>query len=121
MKRDSLILAMKDRFYPITKAIYVLYLEQGNGEFVASALGIISMLILAACILSASAILGKKMGEFAENIRLDPAVNSFPLSFHLYQPSPVQFLQVVGDSRWRNIHSFSQLSHTIASCVIGTA
>lgn len=60
---DSLILAMKDRFYPITKAIYQLYLEQGNGELVASALGMISMLILAGCILGASVILGKKMGE----------------------------------------------------------
>lgn len=60
---DSMILAMKDRFYPLTKAIYSLYLEQGSGEFVASALGMISMVILAACILGASAILGKKMGE----------------------------------------------------------
>lgn len=60
---DSLILAMKDQFYPLTKAIYSLYLEQGSGEFVASSLGIIAMIILAACIISASAILGKKMGE----------------------------------------------------------
>jgi len=60
---DSLILAMKDRFYPITKAIYVLYLEQGSGEFVASALGMIAMIILTVSILGASAILGKKMGE----------------------------------------------------------
>lgn len=60
---DSLILAMKEQFYPITKAIYVLFLEQGSGEFIASALGIISMLILTACILGASLILGKKMGE----------------------------------------------------------
>ena len=60
---DSLILAMKDQFYPLTKAIYALYLEQGSGEYIASALGIIAMLILAACIITASAILGKKMGE----------------------------------------------------------
>jgi iron(III) transport system permease protein len=60
---DSLILAMKDRFYPITKAIYALFLEQGSGEFVASALGMIAMGILILCILGASAILGKKMGE----------------------------------------------------------
>lgn len=60
---DSLILAMKDQYYPLTKAIYALYLEQGSGEFVASALGVIAMVILAACILAASAILGKKMGE----------------------------------------------------------
>jgi iron(III) transport system permease protein len=60
---DSLILAMKERFYPLTKAIYVLFLEQGTGELVASALGIIGMIILAACIMGASALLGKKMGE----------------------------------------------------------
>lgn len=60
---DSLILAMKDRFYPITKAIYALFLEQGSGEFVASALGLIGMAILTACILGASLVLGKKMGE----------------------------------------------------------
>ncbi len=60
---DSLILAMKDQFYPLTKVIYVLFLEQGRGEFVSSALGIIGMLILTVCILSASLILGKKMGE----------------------------------------------------------
>ena len=60
---DSMILAMKDRFYPITKVIYALYLEQGNGEFVASALGMIAMVILTACIMGASLVLGKKMGE----------------------------------------------------------
>ena len=60
---DSLILAMKDQFYPLTKAIYAIYQEQGSGEFVASALGVISMAIMAVCILSSSLILGKKMGE----------------------------------------------------------
>ena len=60
---DSLILAMKDRFYPLTKAIYALFLEQGSGEFVASALGVIGIVILASCIMGASMILGKKMGE----------------------------------------------------------
>lgn len=60
---DSLILAMKDAYYPLTKAIYTLFLEQGSGEFVASALGIVGMLILTLCILGASVILGKKMGE----------------------------------------------------------
>ena len=60
---DSLILAMKDNYYPLTKAIYALFLEQGSGEFVASALGIIGMAILTSCIMGASLILGKKMGE----------------------------------------------------------
>jgi iron(III) transport system permease protein len=60
---DSLILAMKEKFYPLTKAIYVLFLEQGSGELLASALGVIGMAILAACIMGASMLLGKKMGE----------------------------------------------------------
>jgi iron(III) transport system permease protein len=60
---DSLILAMKDQFYPITKAIYVFYLEQGNGEFIASALGMVAMLILTLSILGVTRILGNKMGE----------------------------------------------------------
>jgi iron(III) transport system permease protein len=60
---DSMILAMKDQFYPITKVIYSLYLEQGSGELVASALGMISMAILTICIMGASVVLGKKMGE----------------------------------------------------------
>ncbi len=60
---DSLILAMKEKYYPMTKAIYVLFLEQGSGELLASALGVIGMAILAACIMGASMILGKKMGE----------------------------------------------------------
>ncbi len=60
---DSLILAMKDRFYPLTKAIYALYLEQGRGENLACALGSIGMLILALALSLVSIILGKKMGE----------------------------------------------------------
>ena len=60
---DSMILAMKDRFYPITKVIYALYLEQGSGELVASALGMIAMVLLTVCIMGASLVLGKKMGE----------------------------------------------------------
>ena len=60
---DSMILAMKDRFYPITKAIYALFLEQGSGEFIASALGMVAMVVLTICIMGASLILGKKMGE----------------------------------------------------------
>jgi iron(III) transport system permease protein len=60
---DGMILAMKDQYYPITKVIYALYLEQATGEFVASALGVISMLLLAGCFFVASIILGRRMGE----------------------------------------------------------
>ncbi|MBM4251628.1 MAG: iron ABC transporter permease [Deltaproteobacteria bacterium] len=60
---DSLILAMKDQYYPLTKAIYALFLEQGSGELTASALGVLGMILLAICLLGASRVLGKKMGE----------------------------------------------------------
>ena len=60
---DSLILAMKDQYYPLTKAIYALFLEHGSGEFVASALGVVGMALLTVCIMGASLMLGKKMGE----------------------------------------------------------
>ena len=60
---DSMILAMKDQFYPLTKAIYALYLEQGSGENIASALGVLSIILLSFCIIVASLTLGKRMGE----------------------------------------------------------
>ena len=60
---DSLILAMKEDSFPMTKAIYALFLEQESGEFLASALGVIGMVILSTCIILASLALGKKIGE----------------------------------------------------------
>ena len=60
---DSLILAMKEDSFPMTKAIYTLFLEQESGEFLASALGVIGMVILSTCIILASLALGKKIGE----------------------------------------------------------
>ncbi|MCZ6673978.1 MAG: iron ABC transporter permease [Verrucomicrobia bacterium] len=59
---DSLILAQKQAFYPITKAIYELFQLLGDGRFVASALGVWAMVFLAVCIMGASLILGKKLG-----------------------------------------------------------
>ncbi len=59
---DSLILAQRTAFYPITKAIYELSNRLGDGVYVASALGVWTMLLLALTILSANALLAKKMG-----------------------------------------------------------
>ena len=59
---DSLILAQKQAYYPITKAIYELFQLLGDGRFVASALGVWAMLFLAVCILGASLLMGKKLG-----------------------------------------------------------
>ncbi|MFK7872156.1 MAG: ABC transporter permease [Oligoflexales bacterium] len=60
---DSLILAMKEDSWPLTKAIYAICLEPGGGDTIASALGVIGMSILACCILGASVLLGQRMGD----------------------------------------------------------
>ena len=59
---DSLILAQKQNYWPITKAIYELFQRLGDGPYVASALGVWAMLLLTLTILSANSLLGKKMG-----------------------------------------------------------
>ncbi|MBQ6474118.1 MAG: iron ABC transporter permease [Victivallales bacterium] len=59
---DSLILAHKAAYFPITKAIYELASLLGQGQALASALGLWTMLFLGASMLTASAILGKKLG-----------------------------------------------------------
>ena len=61
---ESLILAMKDEFAPITKAIYNLSMYPGGeGTFLACALGVVGMLLLIFCLLVASRTLGGKLGE----------------------------------------------------------
>lgn len=59
---DSLILAQKAEFYPITKAIYELLQVLGDGPYLASALGVWSMVFLAVTIIGANILLGKKLG-----------------------------------------------------------
>jgi iron(III) transport system permease protein len=59
---DSLILAQSTQYYPITKAIYALVSRLGDGVYVASALGVWTMVLLTLTILSANALLAKKMG-----------------------------------------------------------
>jgi iron(III) transport system permease protein len=59
---DSLILAQRENAWPITKAIYELFQRYGDGPYIASALGVWAMVLLTLTILSASAMLGKKMG-----------------------------------------------------------
>jgi iron(III) transport system permease protein len=59
---DSLMLAQKMVYYPITKAIYELSQMLGNGLDLAAALGVWSMVFLALGLLLAGALLGKKMG-----------------------------------------------------------
>jgi iron(III) transport system permease protein len=59
---DSLILAQKQAFYPITKAIMELFQLLGEGKFIASALGVWAMVFLGVTIAGLSMILGKKLG-----------------------------------------------------------
>ena len=60
---DSLILAQKAEFYPITKAIYELSQYLGAGPVTAAAFGVWSMCFLASILAAASVLLGKKIGS----------------------------------------------------------
>jgi len=59
---DSLILAQRERDFPITKAIWSLYDRLGDGDGIASAMGVWAMALLATTLLGTSALIGKKMG-----------------------------------------------------------
>jgi iron(III) transport system permease protein len=59
---DSLILAQKQVYYPITKAIYELFQLLGDGRYLASALGTWAMAFLGIVIAGLSVLLGKKLG-----------------------------------------------------------
>ena len=59
---DSLMLAQRADYFPITKTIYELFQLIGTGRFVASALGVWAMTFLAVTILGSSLLLGRKMG-----------------------------------------------------------
>ncbi len=59
---DSLVLAQKAAYFPITKAIYELSAILGQGQNIASALGLWTMLFLGLSMLTSSLLLGKKLG-----------------------------------------------------------
>lgn len=61
---DSLMLAMKEHYYPITKAILALMGRiEADAPGLASAMGILGMALLATSLFFASKVLGKKMGQ----------------------------------------------------------
>ncbi len=60
---ESLILAVKEQYFPITKAIYELMGRIEDGAFMASALGVWSMVLLAISLLIAGLLLGRRMGQ----------------------------------------------------------
>lgn len=59
---DSLILAQREIHYPMTKAIYTLHQRLGDGEHLASAMGVWGMLLLMVTLTGASVLLGRKAG-----------------------------------------------------------
>jgi len=59
---DSLILATKEPHYPITKAIWSLYNRLGDGQAIASAMGVWGMALLTTTLVGASVLMGKKLG-----------------------------------------------------------
>jgi iron(III) transport system permease protein len=59
---DSLILAQRADYFPITKAIVELSQRLGDGLYIASALGVWAMILLTLTILSANAVLGRRLG-----------------------------------------------------------
>jgi len=61
---DSLILAQSDEFNPITRTIFRIYSGEYSitGEAIASALGVWAMLFLAATLVAASLLMGKRLG-----------------------------------------------------------
>jgi len=61
---DSLILAMKEHFYPITKEIWVLMGRiEPDAPSLACAMGVLGMVLLTISLFVASKALGKKMGQ----------------------------------------------------------
>lgn len=60
---DSLVLAMRDEYSPITKAIWSLSQRPVGGEYIASALGVVGMMILIGCLIGAGRALGGRLGE----------------------------------------------------------
>lgn len=60
---DSLILALKEEYYPITKAIYALLGRVADGPYIASAMGLLGMVLLIISLVAAGRFLGQRMGE----------------------------------------------------------
>lgn len=59
---DSLMLAQRADYFPITKTIYELFQLIGTGQYIASALGVWAMVFLSVTIAGCSVLLGRKLG-----------------------------------------------------------
>lgn len=59
---DSLLLALEERYYPVTKALFALA-ARPDGAALASTLGVISILMVVACMTLAARFSGRSVGE----------------------------------------------------------
>lgn len=59
---DSLVLAQKNEFYPLTRAIWELSQRLGDGAHLAAALGVWAMCLLGLALVAASIFLGQRLG-----------------------------------------------------------
>lgn len=60
---DSLILAQKGEHFPITKMIYEFSMRLGDGQHIASAMGVWGMALLTITLFGSSLMMGKKLGS----------------------------------------------------------
>ncbi|HLX59794.1 MAG TPA: iron ABC transporter permease [Planctomycetota bacterium] len=60
---DSIVLAAKPQDFPLTKSIWILFGNPGNGDQLASALGVVALLFLTFALLAAGSFVGRKWGE----------------------------------------------------------
>jgi len=60
---QSLVLAQKPTFYPISRVLYRLFGRLADGPYLASAMGVIGMVVLAAGLFVAGKFLGRRLGE----------------------------------------------------------
>lgn len=60
---STLVLAFREQDYPIAKAIYMLNMRLGDGPNIASAMGILGMILLSISLVVVGTILGQRMGE----------------------------------------------------------
>ena len=60
---DSIVLAVKPEDFPLTKAIYVVFGNPGNGDQLASALGLVALIFLMVSLLAAGTFIGRKWGQ----------------------------------------------------------
>ncbi|MCX7847899.1 MAG: iron ABC transporter permease, partial [bacterium] len=60
---STLVLAFREQDYPIAKAIYMLNMRLGDGPNIASAMGILGMILLSVSLVIVGTILGQRMGE----------------------------------------------------------